>query len=51
VEEPWLLVAAALICSLMLAATLWHLVERRWLARGSHYVSRHTTMPATKSFQ
>jgi peptidoglycan/LPS O-acetylase OafA/YrhL len=51
VEEPWLLVAAALICSLILAATLWHLVERRWLARGSHYVSRHTTMPATKSFQ
>ncbi|KAA9132833.1 acyltransferase [Marinihelvus fidelis] len=38
-DDPWLYLAAGALTTLVMAVAMWHLVEKRFLLRSSHYVS------------
>jgi peptidoglycan/LPS O-acetylase OafA/YrhL len=37
-ERPWLFIAAVTACTATAAVLMWHLIEKRFLPHGSHYV-------------
>ena len=37
-ESPWLLLGATVLSTTICAVAMWHLVEKRFLFRGSHYI-------------
>jgi peptidoglycan/LPS O-acetylase OafA/YrhL len=37
--RPWLLLGAVIACTGAAAVLMWHLIEKRFLLRGSHYLS------------
>lgn len=38
-DRPWLLLAVAVLATVAAAIAMWHLVEKRFLLRNSHYVA------------
>lgn len=43
-SEPWLFLTAIVIITVLAAFVMWHLVEKRFLARNSHYVTTSIDM-------
>ncbi len=41
-DMPWLYLCVALLVTLAVAVFLWHGVEKRFLFKGSHYISKRT---------
>lgn len=47
--QPWTFLLVVLVTTALGAVAMWHLVEKRWLARSSHYIggSQETAQPVT----
>ncbi len=48
-NQPWLFLFATATTTLMAAIAMWHLIEKRFLARNSHYVGTTTRQTTGKT--
>ena len=46
-DRPWLFLIASTLATAMAAIAMWHLVEKRFLLRNSHYVATSTLVSGT----
>ncbi|WP_132533742.1 acyltransferase [Rhizobium sp. PP-F2F-G48] len=44
--NPYLATAGAYVLAVLAALVSWHLIEKQWLSRSSHYVAVNTSVPA-----